>query len=435
MILVLLYRFSESQDSIIGYRLCEILAQEGHHLLVTSTSNVEERDAERKAAHRMTQSYKGSVELIEPESEELEKPSPEWIAKLHKTYFGQMAELQNVQMIIGTLPGTSKTAVELKKILNCRLILLATTKVPADEKLKKEVRKFTSYADEVWSMGSDIYSHYDEIFHEQPAESKRQITHTEIMLKPDVKSGLKSVDSDESSQNPIESDFLASIWNREYPYYFKGKEKCAMGSKNENFSVLCSALQNINKEKPRRLHWHINGLKWQGAIIKDILGSNDQNLLRITDFPSASFLKDLTMRQCLAFIAPDIQDDRFNFLALTAMSLEIPTLVSAESTVGKFLQTLDTPLKQKVLVDLTGDNETDKEVWIKKIKEELMNEKENPKMWAKELSQYLQSNNTPWKLNLSALSSPFVPFIRPFPWRGSKRGAKLKSPALTKVHD
>ena len=87
MILVLLYRFSESEDSILGYRLCKKLVQEGHHLLVTITAKHEEIRGEEESARTMSQKYMGKITLLKPECEEDEEPSPKWIAKLHKTYF------------------------------------------------------------------------------------------------------------------------------------------------------------------------------------------------------------------------------------------------------------------------------------------------------------------------------------------------------------
>ena len=59
----------------------------------------------------------------------LEEPTPEWIAKLHKAYFSRLQALKNVDLIIGTLPGTTKAAVDLKKSLKCKLVLLAATKI------------------------------------------------------------------------------------------------------------------------------------------------------------------------------------------------------------------------------------------------------------------------------------------------------------------
>ena len=126
MILVLLYRFSESDDSILGYQLCQKLVQEGYHLLVTTTAKHEELEKEEEVARQMSEEWKGSITLLKPEYEELEEPTPRWIAKLYKTYFGCLLELQdlNVDAIIGTLPGTTKTAVELKTVLKCKLVLL-----------------------------------------------------------------------------------------------------------------------------------------------------------------------------------------------------------------------------------------------------------------------------------------------------------------------
>ena len=185
MILVLLYRFCESQDSIVGFRLCEKLAQDGHEVLVTSTSNHKERLDEVKVAERITEKCTGSIEVIEPESEELEEPSPEWIAKLHKTYFPQLQDRKDVQTVIGTLPGTSQTALALQKKLRCRLVLLATTKMTTNqESLKTEICRLAWHADDVWSVGNDIFCHYNEIFRENDHDVSNKIPHQEISLKP-----------------------------------------------------------------------------------------------------------------------------------------------------------------------------------------------------------------------------------------------------------
>ena len=87
MILVLLYRFNESEDSILGYRLCKKLVQEGHKLLVTTTANKEEVKLEEETARELSEKYKGSITLLEPNYEEMEEPSPKWIAQLHKNIF------------------------------------------------------------------------------------------------------------------------------------------------------------------------------------------------------------------------------------------------------------------------------------------------------------------------------------------------------------
>ena len=93
-ILVLLYKFCESPDSIIGYKLCEKLVQEGYDVLVTSTSASKAREAEKKAAESMTKSLDGSIQIVEPEAEELEQPSPEWIAQVTQDVFQPIDRFQ-----------------------------------------------------------------------------------------------------------------------------------------------------------------------------------------------------------------------------------------------------------------------------------------------------------------------------------------------------
>ena len=295
---------------------------------------------------------------------------------------------------------------ELRKILRCRLLLVATTKLPSEEILKKEVRKLSSYADEVWSMGPDIYSHYDEIYR----DFKHKVSHKKIMLKPDIKTDLQTFYWDWDRQTSIEYERLVTVWNNAYPYFFKGREKYAAGSDMKNYFSLTSALEKINKEIPV-LAWDIHGLKEKEGILEHIRGPRCESV-NINPLPDVQFIQDLSLKHCLAFVAPDFQDESFNFLALTAMWLGIPTLVSKESSVGRFLLTLDTPLKFKPIVNFTGDSVTDRDVWANKIAEELLSYENNPVTWAKELAEHLCSSPDIWKLDLSVLNEPMVRFTR-----------------------
>ena len=80
----------------------------------------------------------------------------------------------------------------------------------------------------------------------------------------------------------------------------------------------------------------------------------------------------------------------------------IPTLVASESPVGKFIQSLTTPVRLKPLVYLTDNSKTDKNEWIKKINEAILNP--DLRQWAKELCEHLQTNDDLWKLNTSVLN-------------------------------
>ena len=148
MILVLLYKFSESQDSIIGYRLCEKLVEEGFDLLVTSTSKNEEKQAEVEAARCMTETLTGNVRIIEVEPKVLDAPTPERIFNFQRTHFPQPATPDAIEAVTDTLPGTAQTAVELKKMYNLLLVLVPVTKVSTtEESLKAEEIRLVSFAD------------------------------------------------------------------------------------------------------------------------------------------------------------------------------------------------------------------------------------------------------------------------------------------------
>ena len=193
--------------------------------------------------------YRGSITLLKPaEYEEDEEPSPEWIAKLHKTYFGYLSDLQDlkVQTIIGTLPGTTKTAVNLKKVsqTKIKLILLATTKIQTNQNnlesdVEKEVNKFAGHADEIWSVGPDLFSYFDLIF------EKSNVEHKQIIFKPDDEESYRS-------HNIPGTKRITSVWNQGHQLYFKGQQQKSNGSTKQSFEILGDAVALINEENKMR---------------------------------------------------------------------------------------------------------------------------------------------------------------------------------------
>ena len=168
MSLVLLYRFSESEDSILGFRLCQRIVEEGQDIYATTTTPKNQGlQEELECARRMTDKFPGSVTLLQPHYEEFEEPSPGWISKLHKAYFWYLLGPENVHTIIGTLPGTTITAVDLATQLKCKLVLLATTKIGTyQDELKTEIKNLAEVADEIWSVGVDLFEYFQDIFYE-----------------------------------------------------------------------------------------------------------------------------------------------------------------------------------------------------------------------------------------------------------------------------
>ena len=61
-------------------------------------------------------------------------------------------------------------------------MLLATTKIGGEqEDLKDEINRLAPEADEIWSVGSDIYDHYQNIFLEVHSTLAK---HQKVMIKP-----------------------------------------------------------------------------------------------------------------------------------------------------------------------------------------------------------------------------------------------------------
>ena len=70
----------------------------------------------------------------------------------------------------------------------------------------------------------------------------------------------------------------------------------------------------------------------------------------------------------------------------------IPTLVSSQSSIGKWLK-LQCPEVDKCVITLTGDSQTDKETWIKNIQKHILDGNVNPFVWAINLKKFLRDRS------------------------------------------
>ena len=253
MILMLLYRFSESPDSIMGYKLCEKFLKRGHVVRVTSTTPEGPLlDAERENAMRLSKKTPGTVKVLE--SNRTNKVSnSSWIADEYKIYFGQLSKLENVKTVVGTLPGTAQTAVELKKELNCSLTLLHTAKLTTEKAdLKRKIRFVTKHADAILSFGDDMYSHYKMVYREfKGFESAK---HHKLTLHP-----CNALSYGWKSDFTTKRKTLISVWDTGYPFYHKGKKYYSSGSLEESFAVFAFTLGNINAKLREK---NENDIKW-----------------------------------------------------------------------------------------------------------------------------------------------------------------------------
>ena len=330
---------------------------------------------------------------------------------MHQTYYGFLYGRKDIETIIGVLPGTVKTAVDLKRSLNCKLVLLAVTKPGEnEEELKNEVYNLSTEADEVWSVGKDIFSQYQDIFTSHGNSSSKPINHKEVMLKPYIEHMIPT---------PLRQPFakqrggirkIVSVWNKGYPYNYKGKTMHSGKSSLYDFHQFQTALHRINetalKQHEQTIQWNVHGLKDQDTLIKEIEGEHKQ-LAALKDVES---LDKLSWKGCLAFVIPDFHEDSFNFVALTTIWLGSPTIVTSESSVGKLLLTLPCPSKTKAVITLPSNANRESCIasWEEKIYADILNEKANPVAWAKELSEYLLNNGEIWNWNLAILDEQMV---------------------------
>ena len=416
-ILVLLHKFNEAKESCLGFQLCQKLVKEGHHLLVSTTASGDELKAEIQKAKQLTDHSPGSITLLQPQYGEREKPSVEWIEHPKSKYFWHLSQLQNIQMIIGNLPGTSQTAVALKHELNCKLILLATTNIGSEnENLKEEICKLATCADEIWSVGSDTYNHYRDILLGKRNNFSEK--HKEILFKPIIDSIPRW-----EQKNEVLRQKIISSWNPKVQFYLDGKRMFSKGSDIKAFATLNAALRNVAQSDTMKYgtaqwHWDIHVFKPSLSTFRSLENYEQPSTFDVTALDGVTSVESVDWENCLAFIVPDDEEETFNFLALTAIWLGIPTLASRQSSIGKFLQSLSCPTASNGLVHLMDSAYHDVDAWTNKIKE-VLDQDTKPTEWTRQLTQHLQRNNDLWELNLP------IPKKNPKRWLSPSLNASL----------
>ena len=378
--LVPLTTFCESPESIPGYHLCINLVRKGHHVYVTTTSTGSQFDAETQKAKQLTQMYDGQIELLAPQVGWFETSSPEWIQKDYEQHFGFLSKL-NVQGVIGTLSGTAQTAIQLKEKLKCKSILLATYKLKV---LVGDVIKSVRAADKVWSVGPDIYTHYEHMFREE-----QQIWHEEIMLLPDIDINTKS--EHHAKAKKFEAPKFVSVWNDPIGFIQNDSKEYSKGSDIEGYYTMSKVLSGINANK---VSWVIHGLPTNDPKVYAIRKHARQNVLKVITPSSIPSRDGFSWGDCFAFIVPDREEETLNYSALIAIWLDIPTLVSSQSNIGKFILSLDCPEKFRAVVNITGDPSYYAEEWRQKINKEILDKYVDPREWAATVSEYLRSKRT-----------------------------------------
>ena len=284
--------------------------------------------------------------------------------------------------------------------LGCRLVLLTTTKIETDqEDQRAEERRLCGSADEVWSFGSEMFTHYEDIFQEV---TEPNVKHNQIMLGPEF--GNTEPIRYWEWNGPIQnrsSAKIVSVWNKGYPYFIKGKQSSSRGSCTQSYNTLCSALMKINKDAKLRdtqkIQWIVHGLKGQDETIKFIQNISNPAAVQLAPLSIVRALKDITWKNCSAFIVPELNDESFNFIALAAIWQGIPTIVSADSPIAKLLLELPTPSNTRSIIYLIGDPTEDAEKWIEKLYWDILNG--TAMEWAQQLSSCVRDEAKNWDEN------------------------------------
>ena len=231
-----------------------------------------------------------------------------------------MSKLQNVHAIIGLLPGTTKTAVDLKSDLNSELILLGTAKIGTERQdLKEEINNLSKNADKIWSIGTDLFTHFNSIFQESFQELCEK--HRQIALIPNTELSESTV----SAQDSPGIRKMVSVWNPGIPFIHKGRREQSHGSSQQNFetAAAAAALAKIYEKNLYNhesiIEWHVHGLKKYESTTKSIESQAIGDLVQLVALQKPGCLDDIKLSNCLAFVVPDKNEDTLNYAALSAI--------------------------------------------------------------------------------------------------------------------
>ena len=300
MILAILTRFSDSRESRVEYLLCQKLAEQGYQLYVTTTSTGEVLEQEIQKADDISTRGKGNVTLLQPQYDEGEDPQSELIITHHEKYFGFLSKFGDIQAVIGLLPGTEVTAVELKEALDCKLVFLGRAEIPEEGPMhkKNDLVGVAQKADEIWIFGSDIYHFYNDFFKNFDKSLCEKLM--ELSLQPFLEKFIKrrNYSIDERRSNGAK---IISRWKSTDTSFIFRKEVVTKGSDAQSFVSLGSALQQVNVDTNSiEPQWHIYGMI---SIDKTSLGDH----VKVQKFSSSILTKILSHTQfswnnCSAFI-------------------------------------------------------------------------------------------------------------------------------------
>ena len=205
-----------------------------------------------------------------------------------------------------------------------------------------------------------------------------------------------------SGEKKFEAPKFVTVWNEPIEFNQNDSKEYSKGSDIDCYYTMGKVLGQINAKQ--KVSWVIHGLQVNDPKVRAIRQHARPNVLKVITSSSIPTSDGFNWGDCFAFIVPDREEETLNFHALTAIWLGIPTLVSGQSSIGKFLLSLDCPEKFRAVVNLSGDPQHDAEEWRQKINNEILDKYVNPGEWAATLSEYLRSKGTFFESFLSDMT-------------------------------
>ena len=222
----------------------------------------------RKSQNR--QEEYGCVILLTSQGNDSSEHS-RWITSLNKRHFEYLSTLDDIETIVGLLPGTAEFAAELQSTLNSKLVLFATQCTLVGQECIGILLK----SNEVWCLGPKAHIHYKRLCQGISSDCGQRCK--EILLKPHVKNSYY--------WQGIPSRKIVSTYNTE--------------NKSVNvvdYKALCSALRqlSVNAKKAQKTEpeWLVHGLNDQKQIVRSIQRYGKQDELKFTALCEISSLDE-----------------------------------------------------------------------------------------------------------------------------------------------
>ncbi|XP_077867881.1 uncharacterized protein LOC144357710 [Saccoglossus kowalevskii] len=347
--------------STINRQLAKIIAHCNMRVYCTS---LHKNEKDKTDAQRL------GVELVFPEVEPSdEQASLKWINRQYRTYFSNLANLSNIEVIIGHMQITSEGALKIradyfpdKKVYLFNHTIFRDTEIQKtdclmrevddrEKKMKEEVQK----CEKVFSVGPRMHRYLKD-FHDLTNVENHQFLPAADCQFAELKINQSSITSDVTLLTFGRVSGVASL---------------------KGYDIVAKAMSEVAGRRPgaRRIIWRIRGIpesehaKCEADIFKDITSSNIQ--LDMRPYGTIDDICDDIQQSHLMIMAS--RSEPFGMVVLEAITAGLPVLITVNSGLAEFLTNhFEEDMVSHVIVKVGVNNvdfERDVTCWGNKISE------------------------------------------------------------------